>query len=329
MLICNCQSRKHLIIYSNVRIIQPFLGCLGIVFAALGVLKGLFLGSGCILVIYLVHPKYIYAAVSLNQLSVNLAIFQGSQSLYNSIIIRIGNILIIAVICENSSGQSTVSIINSLGSLTHVCCRILFQLVQDLLCLLLTGRDIIICKVISTDGNTYIAERRLLCFFICYVNLCLVADRIVNSLTIGLKLQKSLNLIFGNSKLLQSVLIIILHKLSCCICNSGLIISTNLNIIISCLLFHDVHQLNLLQELSYSLLAVCRTSVLIYYLAPDISCTSHEALIHGNGLCLGFTGIQAYNPHRNVCTIHSCNCLLSIYRLTSTAGKHSNCHYAT
>ena len=80
--ICNCQSRKHLIIYSNISIIQPFLSCLGIVFAALGVLKGLFLGSGCILVIYFVHPKHIYAAISLNQLAVNFAVLQSSQRFY-------------------------------------------------------------------------------------------------------------------------------------------------------------------------------------------------------------------------------------------------------
>ena len=286
MLICNCQSRKHLIIYSNISIIQPFLSCLGIVFAALGVLKGLFLGSGCILVIYFVHPKHVYAAISLNQLAVNFAVLQSSQRFYNSVIIRIGNILIITVICENSSGQSAVSIINSLGCLAHVCCRILFHLIQDLLCLLLAGSNIIIGKVISTDGNTYIAERRLLCLLIRYVNLSLIADRIVNSLTISLKLQKSLNLVFGNSKLLQSVLVIVLHKLCCCICNSSLIIRSNLNTVISCLLLHDVHQLNLLQELSYSLLTVCSTSILIYYLAPDISCTSHKALIHSNRLCL-------------------------------------------
>ena len=286
MVICNCQSSKHLIIHSDLCIIQPLLGCLRIIVAALGILKGFLLGSSCILIIYLVHTKNIYVGICLNQLIINLSVLQSSKSLNNCIIIGIGNILVITVICENSSGQSAVSIINSLGCLAHVCCRILFHLIQDLLCLLLAGSNIIIGKVISTDGNTYIAERRLLCLLIRYVNLSLVADRIVNSLTISLKLQKSLNLIFGNSKLLQSVLVIVLHKLCCCICNSSLIIRSNLNAIVCSLLLHDVHQLNLLQELSYSLLAVCSASIFVYNLAPDISSTSHKALIHGNRLCL-------------------------------------------
>ena len=328
MVICNLQCTQYFVIYSNVCIIQPALRGIIVITAALCVLQCFFLGSSSILVIYLVHTKNINIRICLYQFSVNLSVLQSSQSLYHCVIIGIGNILVVTVVCKDCSGQSAVSIIYRLRSLTHISIRILFHIVQDGLCILFAFRNIVICQILSADGNAYIAERRLLSLFICDVNLCLLTDWLTHSLLVSLKLQKCLHLILCDGKCLKSILIIILHELCRCLCNCSLIICSYLNTIVSCFLLHDVHQLNLLQELSGSLLPIGLSRLFIYHLAPDIACASHIHLVHGNGLCLRLTGIQTENTHGNICTIYSGNSLCSIYFIPA-AGKHSDSHHAS
>ena len=209
VVILDLKSLEDFLVYSDICIFQPFVCgfCIQIILSCAD--DGFFFVFGCCFIIFLIQSYYIVSRVCLDHIRSYFSIIQGSQNIQYFIRIRRrGRCIFIFVIrilyvCVKRTSQCAVRIVYRLGCFAHICCRIFGHCIQDLLSIFFLCLDLIITEVRSAD--TYICERRLLCFFIRNIGIYICYNRIMNTLFVCFQFQVSLYLVFCYSQIFQCI----------------------------------------------------------------------------------------------------------------------------
>ena len=216
MFISDLKCLKDFLNRLYICLIQPFSSCICKIGTFFGILKRFSLGSCGIFIIDLVNSYYIVSCVSLNNIVCNFSVLQSSQNLQNLIRICLAAgifILIFALFGCKVTLYCRITVIYTFGNLTHVCCRILFHLIQNLLSLFFLSLFLLISYIITACRDTYISEGCLIRFIIRNCDLSFCYNRIIHLLLNCLKLQKCFYLIFRYRKFLNCLFTVCSHKL--------------------------------------------------------------------------------------------------------------------